>query len=142
MKHNQNWLLWRNLIYSLILFGRIKTTKTRAKAIIGLVDKLVNKIKKGTVAGKREVLQTLPRKEVVIKLTKEIVPVLAGKNSGYTRITKIGSRQGDGAKMVIMEWIKEKVTQVVQVEKIEQVEKVSKVPKARKKENAKNDQAK
>ncbi|MBI4999524.1 50S ribosomal protein L17 [Candidatus Gottesmanbacteria bacterium] len=95
----------RNLIYSLIIFGRIKTTRARAKAIVGLVDRIVNKIKKGTVAGKRQVLTFLPQRPVVEKLMKEIIPKLAGRSSGYTRIIKIGGRAGDGAPMVVMEWV-------------------------------------
>jgi len=95
----------RNLIYSLVIFKRIKTTKNRAKAMAGLIDRLVNKIKKGTVASKREVLKILPQKEVIEKLEKEIVVKLGSRTSGYTRIIKIGERLGDGAPMVAMEWV-------------------------------------
>lgn len=105
MKKSKNLPLLRNLIYSLVLFGKIKTTKARAKAITGLVDRIVNKIKEGTVAGKRQVLTFLPQKPVVEKLMKEITPKLTGRSSGYTRIIKIGERLGDGAPMVAMEWV-------------------------------------
>lgn len=107
MKKSKDLPLWRNLIYSLVLFGRIKTTRARAKAIVGLTDRIVNKIKKGTVAAKREVLTLLPQKPVVEKLTKEIIPKLADRSGGYTRIVKIGERAGDGAPMVVMEWVGE-----------------------------------
>ncbi len=99
--------LWRSLIYSLVLFGRIKISLVRSRAIKGMIDKLVNKIKKGTVAARRDVLRTLPRKEIVDKLVADIVPRLAGRSSGYTRVVKIGQRRGDGTSMVIMEWITE-----------------------------------
>lgn len=105
MRKAKDLPLLRNFIYSLALFGQIKTTLTRAKAVQGIVDRLVNKIKKGTVAGKRDVLRFLPQKQIVEKLTGEIVPKLIGRSSGYTRIIKIGKRQGDGAAMGVMEWI-------------------------------------
>jgi large subunit ribosomal protein L17 len=108
MKKSKDLPLLRNLIYSLVLFGKIKTTRARAKATVGLVDRIVNKIKKGTVAGRRQVLTFLPQKPVVEKLMKEIIPKLAGRSSGYTRIIKIGERAGDGAPMVVMEWVVEK----------------------------------
>lgn len=104
MKKAQEFHLWRNLIYSLVLFGQIKTTRSRAKAISGLIDKLVNKIKKGTVAGKREVLKILPQKEAVNKLETEILPKLSSRKSGYTRIFRLGERSGDGAAMVLIQW--------------------------------------
>lgn len=107
MKKSKDLPVLRNLIYSLVLFGKIKTTRARAKAIQGLVDKLVNKIKKGTVASKRDALRVLPQKQIFEKLTGEIIPKLAGRSSGYTRIIKIGERLGDGAPMVAMEWVKE-----------------------------------
>lgn len=107
MKKNQRWPLWQNLIYSLVLFGQIKTTQARAKAISGLVDRLVNKVKQGTVASKREALKIAPQKQVVDKLMTEIVPKLGSRPSGYTRIIRIGQRKGDAAQMVIMEWVNE-----------------------------------
>jgi len=109
MKKTKNLLLFRNLIYSLILFEKIKTTKAKAKAIKGLVDRLVNKIKKGDQAAERDVLKFLPKKEIVNKLAKEIVPSLTSRSSGYTRMIKIGEREGDGAAMVMMEWVKDEV---------------------------------
>ncbi|MFH0864057.1 MAG: 50S ribosomal protein L17 [Candidatus Gottesmanbacteria bacterium] len=106
MKNNKDWLLWRNLIYSLILFGKIKTTKHRAKAIVGLIDRLVNKMKKGTVASKRDVLKFLPERVAFDKLSKEIVPMLGDRNSGYTRVINIGKRKGDNTSIVLLEWVK------------------------------------
>lgn len=102
----------RNLIYSLILFGKIKTIEARAKKVRGAIDKLVNKIKKGTVSAKREALRVLPKKQVIEKLTNEIVPRLDLRSSGYTRIVKVGKRTGDGAQMVVVEWVTEETEEV------------------------------
>lgn len=106
MKKGKNLPLLRSLIYSLVLFGKIRTTRARAKAVRGLVDKLVNKIKKGTVASKRDVLSVLPQKQIVEKLSREIVPRLL-RSSGYTRIVKLGERSGDGAPLVQIGWVTE-----------------------------------
>ncbi len=115
MKHNQSWSLQKNLIYSLVLFGEIKTTKSRAKSIVGLVDRLVNKIKKGTVASKRDVLKVLSQKEAFEKLSNEIVPALTNRNSGYTKTFKLGTRGGDNASMVLMRWVSEPKIKETQV---------------------------
>ncbi|MCL4382692.1 MAG: 50S ribosomal protein L17 [Patescibacteria group bacterium] len=114
MKKAQEFHLWRNLIYSLVLFGQIKTTRSRAKAISGLIDKLVNKLKKGTVAGKREVLKIIPQKEAVNKLTTEILPKLSSRKSGYTRILRLGERSGDDAAMVLIQWVEDLKTEVLE----------------------------
>lgn len=105
MSKDKNLPLLRNLVYSLVLFGQIRTTKTRAKAVQGVIDRLINKTKKATVSGKRDVLHFLPEKPVVEKLTKEIVPSFKDRNSGYTKIIRLGRRPGDGASMVLLEWV-------------------------------------
>lgn len=130
MKKSKNLPLLRNLIYSLVLFGKIRTTKARAKAIVGLVDRLVNKLKKGTVASKRDVLRVLPQKQIIEKLTGEIIPKLTGKSGGYTTIVKIGERAGDGAPMVVMEWVKSEQKLETGSEKLE--------PKAKKPKKGKD----
>jgi large subunit ribosomal protein L17 len=108
MKRLNELSLLRNLIYSLILFGKIRTTKKRAKAVSKTIDGLVNKIKKGTLASEREVLNFLPKKELVEKLKSEIVPQLKERKSGYTRMARVGERLGDGSLLVMIEWAKDK----------------------------------
>lgn len=95
----------RNLIYSLIAFGRIKTTRDKAKGIIGTIDQLVNKIKKDTNSTRQKINSLLPKKEPREKLSKEIVPKLSRRTSGYTRIIRLGERRGDQATIVMMEWV-------------------------------------
>ena len=96
--------LFKNLVISLISHGKIKTTKAKAKAIQGLVDKLVTKAKQGTLHARRQVLAFLSQKEAVKKLFDEIGPRFERRASGFTRIINIGQRQGDNAPMVVMEW--------------------------------------
>ncbi len=99
-------LLFVSLVTNLVEHGKIKTTKTKAKAIIGLVDRLVVLAKKGTLASKRQVLKRLKGdKETSTKLWNNIAKVFANRPSGFTRIIPLVSRKGDLAKMVRLEWV-------------------------------------
>ena len=104
MKRTNNITLIRNLIYSLILFGKIKTTKPQAMAVKAMVDGLVTKMKKKTLAGRRQVLKILSKEEIVAKLEKEILPKLSGRNSGYLKTVKMQERLGDNAAQIRLEW--------------------------------------
>lgn len=104
MKRTNNLSFVRNLIYSLILFGKIKTAKPQAMAVKALVDNLVTKMKKKTLAGRRQVFKVLPKEEIVIKLEKEILPKLAGRISGYLKTTKVENRLGDNTAQISLEW--------------------------------------
>jgi len=140
MKNSKELSVLRNLVYSLILFDKIKTTRAKAKAIQGLVDRLVTQIKKGTSASKREVIKFLTQKPAVEKLTKEIVPKLSSRTSGYTRIIRAGNRNGDNAPMVLMEWVqdgseKEEEKGEAKEEILPRSPKLPKIPKSPKAEN-------
>lgn len=104
MKRTNNITLVRNLIYFLILFGKIKTTKPQARAVKALVDGIITKMKKKTLAGRRQVLKILPREETVKRLEKEILPKLETRTSGYLKTVKVQSRLGDGASQISLEW--------------------------------------
>lgn len=92
--------LFKNLVSSLILWEKIKTTEAKAKAVKGLVDKIINQAKSPNT--KRLVSQFLVKKEVQEKLIKDLVPRLRVRSSGYTSIVKLGRRLGDGSMMVQM----------------------------------------
>ena len=95
---NQRTALFKNLVQSLILHSSIKTTESKARAIKGLIDKIITQAKNPDT---RRLLQTfIVSKEIRDKLIKEIVPLFKSRNSGYTSIVKMGQRQGDGAMMV------------------------------------------
>ncbi len=97
---NARTQLFRNLVRSLILHESINTTEAKAKAIKGLVDKLVTQAK--TPASRRLVSQFLVEKDIAEKLVKDIAPRLSGRKSGYTSIVKLDRRLGDGTMMVQM----------------------------------------
>lgn len=97
--------LFKNLAVSLVDKGRIVTTEPKAKAMKGLIDKLVTTAKKGTLSSKRQLLAFFGRREPVNKLEQVIAPAMKSRNSGYTRIIKKGERLGDGATEVVFEWV-------------------------------------
>lgn len=97
---NQRAALFKSLVQSLLLSESIQTTEAKAKAIKGLVDKIITQAK--STATRRLVNQFLVSKQTQEKLVKELLPRLKDRQSGYTSIVKLGPRQGDGAMMVKM----------------------------------------
>ena len=97
--------LFHNLVASLIEHGEVKTTEAKAKAIKGLVDKLVVQAKAGTVHARRLLSAFLQRRFLVNKLVDNIVPMSQKRSSGFTRIIRLGRRRGDDAMMVKMELV-------------------------------------
>ena len=106
--------LFRNLIRSLILNERIKTTVAKAKAIKPLVDKLMTQAKKGTIDGRRRVLAALYDRQAADKLFKELAPRAGKRVSGFTRIQRVGRRLGDNSLMAMIEWVDKKVEKKVE----------------------------
>ena len=96
-----------NLALSLFENERIKTTEAKAKMLRPFAEKLITKAKKGDLHNRRLVLSTIEDREIVHKLFDDIAPRFADRNGGYTRILKIGPRNGDGAPMVLIELVEE-----------------------------------
>ncbi len=97
--------LMRMMVANLIIAENIKTTLPKAKEIRKDAEKAVTLARKGTLAARRLAAARLRSPEAVKKLFDAVVPAMEGRNGGYTRITKIGSRKGDGAELVILEWV-------------------------------------
>ncbi|MCL1840286.1 MAG: 50S ribosomal protein L17 [Propionibacteriaceae bacterium] len=98
-------IILANLASQLFEHGKITTTETRAKRVQPLAEHLITKAKRGDVAARRVVAKTV-RDNVVLKvLFDEVAPAMANREGGYTRITKLGTRQGDGAPMAQIELI-------------------------------------
>ena len=102
---NQRTALFRSLVRSLILQESIQTTQAKAKAIKGLVDKLVTKSKDQSTSSQQLVRSFLISSELVGKLVNEITPRFSDRSSGFTSTVRVGSRLGDGAMMVKMSWV-------------------------------------
>ena len=97
--------LLANQVCSLIEHQRIKTTLAKAKAVRPLAEKMVTLGKKGSLHARRTALAVLRQKDAVKKLFEDIAPRSADRKGGYTRIVKIGPRQGDAALMVYLELV-------------------------------------
>lgn len=89
--------LFRAQTESLILHGSIKTTLAKAKALRTVVEPLITKAKKDTLAGRRLAQKTLYTEKALKKLFTEIGPRYVDRHGGYTRIVKLGSRPHDAA---------------------------------------------
>lgn len=94
-----------NLARALIEHERIKTTQAKAREVQPLVDKLVGLAKRGDLHARRQALAIIPDRDVVHKLFAEIGPRYEDREGGYTRVVKIGPRQGDSAPMAVIELV-------------------------------------
>ena len=97
--------LYANLACSLIEHGRIKTTEAKAKAVKPYAEKMITLGRRGDLHARRQALAELRTQEIVHKLFADIAPRMADRPGGYTRIIKIGHRQGDAAEMVYLELV-------------------------------------
>ncbi len=102
-KHRQAML--KNGIRNLIIHGEIVTTTAKAKEFKRLTDKIISKAMNDTVAVRRQLHQFFGKRDVVNVLVTEVAPILKGRNSGFTRITKHGYRRGDNSEMVKLELV-------------------------------------
>ena len=98
-------LMLSNLALSLFEHERVKTTEAKAKMLRPYAERLITKAKKGDVHNRRQVLSSIEDRAVVHKLFAEIAPRFADRNGGYTRILKLGPRNGDGAPMALIELV-------------------------------------
>jgi large subunit ribosomal protein L17 len=103
-------LLLANLAAALFTHKSIKTTETKAKRLRPLAERLITFAKRGDLHARRRVLSVIGDKEVVHVLFTEIAPLVAEREGGYTRITKVGNRKGDNAPMAVIELVLEPVT--------------------------------
>jgi large subunit ribosomal protein L17 len=97
--------MFRNQLASLVAQERIVTTVSKAKELRPLAERIVTQGKRGTVHARRLVGRWVANRELIKKLFDEIAPRFASRAGGYLRIVKLGSRQGDGAEMAILEFV-------------------------------------
>ena len=94
-----------NLARELIAHERITTTSAKAKTLRPYVEKIITKARRGDLHARRLVLAKIEDTDVVTKLFDDVGPRYSERPGGYTRITKLGSRRGDGAELVLMELV-------------------------------------
>lgn len=97
--------LLSSLVCNLIAEKRITTTLAKARAARSMAEKMVTLGKRGTLADRRRAISLLHRKDRVAELFSNIAPGYAGRAGGYTRIIKVGRRQGDNSELAILEWV-------------------------------------
>src|SRR5258708_172153 len=94
-----------NLVCSLIKHKRITTTLAKAKAARSVVEKMVTLGKRGSLHDRRLAAARLHQEDAVKILFNEIAPTQKERHGGYTRIIKLGQRQGDSGQRAILEWV-------------------------------------
>lgn len=97
--------LLANLAVAVIEHKHIRTTTAKAKEARRLVERMITHAKKGTVAARRHVFSKLRRRNAVTMLFNDIAPKYADRHGGYTRVLKLGRRQGDGAELSVLELV-------------------------------------
>ena len=102
--------LFKNLVTELFRHRRITTTEAKARAVRAEAEKLITVAKRSLdkesdVHERRQVLRTVADKEVLRALFETIAPEYKSRPGGYTRIIKLGPRQGDAAPMAILELV-------------------------------------
>ena len=94
-----------NLVCSLIKHKRVTTTLAKAKAARSVAEKMVTLGKSGTIHDRRLAVARLHQEEAVKTLFTEIAPTQKERRGGYTRIIRLGQRQGDAGQKAILEWV-------------------------------------
>jgi large subunit ribosomal protein L17 len=97
--------LHRSMVTSLFRQERIRTTKAKALEIRRTAEKMITRAKEDTVHNRRIVSGRLYDEGIVAKLFTDIAPRMKNRNGGYTRILKLGERNGDAAEVVILELV-------------------------------------
>ena len=97
--------LYANLTASLIEHGRIRTTETKAKAVRPIAEKMITLGRDGSIHARRQALAFLRSQEIGHQLFSEVAPRFKDRPGGYTRVIKLGPRQGDAAPMAYLELV-------------------------------------
>jgi len=108
--------LMASLVCNLIEKKRIKTTLPKAKEARKLAEQMVTLARGGTLTARRAAIAGLRQEKKVVELFNKVVPELAGRASGFTRILRVGPRVSDGAEMAILEWVSLQPVQPVAAE--------------------------
>ena len=103
---NERRALFRSLVKGLLGSGKVKTTEARGKELLRAADELVNLAKRGDLSARRRAAGILGSKAEVRELFTTIAPRYQERAGGYTRLVRVNPRRGDGAPMVIVQWVK------------------------------------
>jgi large subunit ribosomal protein L17 len=103
MAHRE--MMMRNLVTSLILYEKIITTAAKAKDLRGVADKMVTLAKRGDLHARRQAAEVLTDEKALAKLFESFGARYEARSGGYTRITKLDYRMGDGAPLAAIEFM-------------------------------------
>lgn len=101
--------MFRNMVTSLLEHERITTTDAKAKELRPIAEKLITLGKRGDLHAVRQAAAYIRDKKIVTKLFESVAPRFKERNGGYTRIIKLGIRQGDNADISILELVEEEI---------------------------------
>ena len=130
----------RNMVTSLFRYERITTTKSKALEVRKSAEKLITRAKEDTVHNRRQAAKFIADEKILNKLFTEIGPRMKERNGGYTRVLKLGYRQGDAADVVILELVDYKLDDGSNAK--DDAPKAKKAAPKAKKESAKKESAK
>src|SRR4030043_827711 len=103
-RHTQHRkLMFRNMLVSLLQYERIKTTLAKGKELRSWADKIITLGKKNNLHARRQAFALLRSEDIVKKLFGEIAPRFKDRQGGYTRVYRMGWRQGDAAPLSLIE---------------------------------------
>lgn len=94
-----------NLATELIRHGRIRTTKAKAKHVQPLAERMITFARRGDLHSRRQASRVIRDQDVIHKLFTDVGPAFRERHGGYTRVLKLGPRQGDGAEMAMIELV-------------------------------------
>jgi large subunit ribosomal protein L17 len=98
-------LMLRNLASSILIYEKVKTTKAKAQAVKPLVERMITAAKVGDLNARRGLIKVLLQKNAIKKSMEVLGGRYKDRQGGYTRVTKLGVRKGDGAEMVQIELV-------------------------------------
>lgn len=128
--------LLRNLVTSLLDHERLVTTLPKAKEVRPLAEKMITLGKRDSLHARRQVQAYVLKEAIAKKVFDTIAPRFADRNGGYSRIIRLGNRQGDGADMAIVELIGSEL----EAKKAQRAEKAAEKAKEKKVETATKEQ--
>lgn len=102
---NERKLLIRSLISSMVVNGKVLTSKTKANLLKRTLEKMLTYARRNERLVTPRLMEWLPNKELVQKLQNEVLPKIEGRKSGLTTLTNMGIRKGDNTKQVLVEWV-------------------------------------
>jgi len=105
---SQRLALLKAMASALFKYERIKTTKTKAREVRRVAERMITRARADNVHNRRLLARSIADKAVLAKLFTDIAPRFASRPGGYTRILKLGQRYGDASEMVLLELVERK----------------------------------